>query len=153
MFRGDPVEFGPGGKPAFAQARDEDLLDPDPTPFLEKGGPFRDVIENVRDGLHLGDGVVELVHRGAAGVHVRIDQPGEDGFSGEVDRPGLRPGQPSDFGMGPHRHDPIPANRESLGNREAGIDRDDLAVGHHQVGSTGRLTVKEGRENKDGGEK
>ena len=71
-----PVEFRARRIALLAEARDEDLRQRDPAPGLGRPGARPEVREHVRDGLHVRDRVVELVHRRAGGCTCESISPG-----------------------------------------------------------------------------
>jgi hypothetical protein len=97
-------------------------------PGLDLRRRVTDVREDVRDALHVGDRLLELVHRGGRRVDVGIEQPGKDRLSGKVDPLRAWAGHLQYAGIGADRHDPTVENGHGLHRSEPRVDRDDSAV-------------------------
>ena len=122
------VELGAGRIALLAQARDEDLRQRDPVPGLGRLGARAEVREHVLDGLHVRDGLLELVHRRARRMHVGIDQARQHRLAAEIDLLGARAGQLHDLGVRAGREDAPVANRHGLHDAKLRVDGHDLAV-------------------------
>ena len=87
-------------------------------------------------------------------VRVVVDQPGHDGFAGEVDAARVGSGETRDVGGGADGDDAIASDGDGLRDREAVVDGDDLAVGQDDIGrSLLRLADGgRGREHKQRGD-
>ena len=85
------IELGASRVALFLEPGDENLADDHPSagPHGLRAGP--DVVEHIRDRLHVGHGVIEFRQAGVGRVGVRIDQPGQDHLAGQVDHRGARP--------------------------------------------------------------
>ena len=132
------VELVAGRVALFLEPGDEDLADDDPASGPDGLGPGADVIEHIRDRLHLGDRMVELGHAGVGRVRVRIDQARQDHLAGEVDDRRLRAACLQHVLVGADADQTVALDGQGLGNREVAIDRDDLPVMEDQVGFLGR---------------
>ena len=104
------------------------------SPGLVTAGAPADVLQHVRDGLHVGHRVIELVHRRVGGVHVGVDQSGQHRLALQVDLARLRTGQLADLGVGAHRHNAVAPHGHRAGDAEALVHRDDLPVLQDHVG-------------------
>ncbi len=65
---------------------------------------------------------------------VIVDHARNDGFPAKIDAPRVRAREARDVLIAPDRNDTIPLHRHRLRDREAVIDRDDLAVGEDGIG-------------------
>jgi hypothetical protein len=66
-------------------------------------------------------------------VHMRINQPGDDRSSLEIDRARLRTSESPDIRVAADGGDPSFAHRQCTANRELRIDRDNLAADENCV--------------------
>src|SRR5712691_1702599 len=73
------------------------------------------------------------VFRGTHEMRVVVDQPGDHGATIEIHDAGRRPFELLDIGGAADRDDALALDRKRLSNREAVVDRDDLAVEKHSV--------------------
>src|SRR5947199_10554047 len=90
MARRGAVELGARRITLFAQPGDEDLTNVNPLALLERAGTLADVVQDVLDGFHFGDRMIELRH-GRVRMDVRINQPGHYHSSLQVNESCRRP--------------------------------------------------------------
>ena len=127
------VELRPRRVALLAQTRDEHLLQPDPAPFGNDFRPLAEVVQNVGDGLHVRNRVIELVHGGPQWMGVRVDESREHGLAVEIEPLRVRPREPEDVFVAADRHDSVLSDREGLGNRESLVYGDNLGVVEDQI--------------------
>ena len=66
------IEFPPIRISLIAQSRDEDLRDHNPVAVVQCLRPRGNVFQHIADRVHLGDRVIELIHRRTGSMNVRI---------------------------------------------------------------------------------
>ncbi len=87
-----------------------------------------EVRQHVADALHIGDRLLELVHRRGRRVHVRIDQSRQHGLAAKIDPLCARLGKLQHVSVCPGRQDAAVANRHRFDDVKLRIDGDNLAV-------------------------
>ena len=132
VLGGDAVKFRPGGITLFLEARDEDLLELQPLAFRHDLGARGEVIEHVLDGLHIRDGVIVLRHRGG-GMHMGIDEAGENHLAVEIDELGAGLAEGEDVIVIPHGDDLALFDGDGFRDGEFGIHRHDFAAVENDV--------------------
>ena len=132
------VQLGAGRIAPLRQPGDEHLADDHPASRAHGLGPGPDVIQDVADGLHLGDRVVGL-GRGMAplGWVCESIRPGRTILPPRSTTAVAGPRVAERLLVGPDHEEPVAADRDGLADREVAVDGDDLAAVQDQVGLVG----------------
>ena len=128
------VKLGTRGIPLLPQPGDENLLQVDPFAGPHRRRPLPEEAQHVGDRFHGGNLMVEFVHRGRHDMQVGVDQPGQHGFSAQIDLLRLWPGQLEHLGALANGHNAIAADGHRLDDAEIGINGHNFAMMHDQVG-------------------
>ena len=137
-FGADRVELGPGRIALLLEPGDEDLADADPLALGQRLGPRLDVVQHVRDRLHLGDGMIELVHAAPVGCVCESIRPGRTILPPRSMTFVASPLVARTSSFVPTCTMRLAADGDRLGDRKRLIDRHDLAVVQDQVGRLSR---------------
>ena len=128
MARGGLIELEAGRVALLPEPRDEHLRQHNPLARLGPARAATDVGERVLDALHVRHRLLELVHRRARGVHVRIDQARHHHSAAEIDLLGAGRGEREHVGIRAGGENPAVADRHRFHDLELRIDGRDLAV-------------------------
>ena len=131
------VQLFPSRVALLSQARDEDLLQDDPFPLLNHLRPRPEIIEHFANRLHFWNRMIELGHRCAERVGVRVHQARQDHLAAQIDNGCPRPLQFQHLVICACRYDVVALDSKRLLNGESVIDCDDFAVVKNQVWSGG----------------
>jgi|HubBroStandDraft_1064217.scaffolds.fasta_scaffold00665_20 hypothetical protein len=125
------VQFRTGRKALLPQASDENLREDDPFARIRGGCTQPDVAQHIRDGFHFRNRMIEFVHGGLGGVHVRVDQRRAARLALQIDPESAGTDRrPASARLPTAR---VAADGDGIRNPEFRVHRDDLAVHEDQI--------------------